>query len=187
MSAERKETNDVEDDENNSPHQDELDVEEQDLVQSEEESKFALIDNHICFDLYERLNAFQELAHNSTDPEEVLDARINCLSQSKLLVTIHGKSTFLLVIAHTELGEAYLALKRHQMALEHLCAAIKINGKLFQTMGETRDYHTYILNRLGQCYCDAGKYRDALSLLDKDLQMNEQLKGINDASNCEIY
>ncbi len=60
MSAERKETNDVEDpdDDNNSPHQDELDVEEQDLVQSEEESKFALIDNHICFDLYERLNAF---------------------------------------------------------------------------------------------------------------------------------
>lgn len=54
-------------------------------------------------------------------------------------------------------------------------------------MRETRDYHTYINNKLGQCYFEAGKYRDALSLLEKSSQMNKQLKGPNDASNCEIY
>lgn len=89
------------------------------------------------------------IAENSLDKEEVLAARINCLSQSKVLVTIHNKSIFLLVIAHTELGEAYLSLKRFQQALEHLTNALKINGKLFQNMRETRDYHTYILNKLG--------------------------------------
>ena len=84
------------------------------MVQTEEEAKFSMIDNHICYDLYERLNQFQVQAQSASDPEEVLDARISCLSQSKVLVTIHNKSVFLLVIAHTELGEAYLALKRHQ-------------------------------------------------------------------------
>ena len=54
-------------------------------------------------------------------------------------------------------------------------------------MKETREYHTYILNRLGQCYSNAGDYRGALNLLDKSLKMNQQLKGENDASNCEIY
>ena len=90
-----------------------------------------MIDNHICGDLFNRLNMFQLHAQTNTDLEEVLDARINCLSLSKVLVTIHNKSVFLLVIAHTELGEAYLALKRHQQALEHLTNALKINGKLF--------------------------------------------------------
>ena len=70
-------------------------------------------------------------AQSESDPEDVLTARINCLSLSKVLVTIHNTSTFLLVIDHTELGEAYLALKRHQQALEHLTNALKINGKLF--------------------------------------------------------
>ena len=157
------------------------------MVQTEEEAKFSLIDNHICAGLYERLNAYQMHAQTEDDLEEVLGARINCLSLSKVLVTIHNKSVFLLVIAHTELGEAYLALKRHQQALEHLTNALKINGKLFQGMRETRDYHTYILNKLGQCYLEAGNYRDAISLLEKSLQMNKQLKGQNDPSNCEIY
>ena len=93
---------------------DELEEEEQDMVQTEEEAKFNLIDGVICGDLFERLAAFQTIAQSSTDLEEVLNARIDCLSLSKVLVTIHGKSFFLLVIAHTELGEAYLALKRYQ-------------------------------------------------------------------------
>ena len=157
------------------------------MVQTEEEAKFSLIDNHICGDLFNRLNTFQMYAQSEIDMEEVLSARINCLSLSKVLVTIHNKSVFLLVIAHTELGEAYLSLKRHQQALEHLTSALKINGKLFQGMRETRDYHTYILNKLGQCYLEAGNYRDAISLLEKSLQMNKQLKGVDDASNCEIF
>ena len=37
----------------------------------------------------------------------------------------------MLVIAHTELGEAYLALKRYHQALEHLSQALKLNGQLF--------------------------------------------------------
>ena len=54
-------------------------------------------------------------------------------------------------------------------------------------MRETRDYHTYILNKLGQCYLEAGNFRDSLSILEKSLQMNKQLKGADDASNCEVY
>eukprot|EP00354_Favella_ehrenbergii_P001445 CAMPEP_0170452254 /NCGR_PEP_ID=MMETSP0123-20130129/1212_1 /TAXON_ID=182087 /ORGANISM="Favella ehrenbergii, Strain Fehren 1" /LENGTH=73 /DNA_ID=CAMNT_0010714195 /DNA_START=338 /DNA_END=559 /DNA_ORIENTATION=- len=72
-----------------------------------------MIDNYICNDLYDRLKAFQMHAQTQGDLEEILDARINCLSLSKVLVTIHNKSLFLVVIAHTELGEAYLALKRY--------------------------------------------------------------------------
>lgn len=41
------------------PHADELQEEEQDMVQTDEEAKFSLIDNHICGDLFNRLNAFQ--------------------------------------------------------------------------------------------------------------------------------
>ena len=41
------------------PHDDELQEEEQDMVQTEEEAKFSLIDNQICGDLFNRLNAFQ--------------------------------------------------------------------------------------------------------------------------------
>ena len=62
-----------------------------------------------------------------------------------------------------------------------------MNGKLFQNVRETRDYHTFILNKLGQCYLEAGNYRDSLQLLEKSLQMNGQLKGTDDPSNCEIY
>ena len=95
------------------PVEDELAQEEQDMVQTEDEARFNMIDNYICNDLYDRLKAFQMHAQTQGDQEEVLEARINCLSLSKVLVTIHGKSLFLVVIAHTELGEAYLALKRY--------------------------------------------------------------------------
>lgn len=43
----------------NTPQQEELEEEEQDMVQTEEETKFAAIDNIICADLFNRLNAFQ--------------------------------------------------------------------------------------------------------------------------------
>ena len=98
----------------NTPIAAELEEEERDLFHTEEEIKLNEIDGHICADLFERLNAFQMLAQSDADLEMALTARINCLSQTKVLVTIHGKSVFLLVVAHTELGEAYLALKRYQ-------------------------------------------------------------------------
>ena len=40
------------------PMDDELEEEEQDMVQTEEEAKFNLIDGVICGDLFERLAAF---------------------------------------------------------------------------------------------------------------------------------
>ena len=75
-------------------------------------------------------------------PEDVVSARIQCLSICKVLVTIHKKSVFLLVIAYAQLGEAYLASKCYEQALEHLTTALKLNGSLFQKLRQTRDYHT---------------------------------------------
>ena len=120
-------------------------------------------------------------------PEDVVSARIQCLSISKVLVTIHKKGVFLLVIAYAQLGEAYLSAKCYEQALEHLTTALKLNGSLFQKLRQTRDYHTQILTLLGQCYMEAGNYKDALNLLDKSLSMNKQLQGNDHPSSCSIY
>lgn len=49
------------------PLDEELEEEEQDLVQTEEEAKFNLIDNVICGDLFIKLKEFQVIAENSPD------------------------------------------------------------------------------------------------------------------------
>ena len=44
---------------NLTPVEDELAQEEQDMVQTEDEARYTMIDNFICNDLYDRLKAFQ--------------------------------------------------------------------------------------------------------------------------------
>ena len=76
-----KEDNDGEDKPANmTPLDHELEEEEQDLVQTEEEAKFSQLDDYICGDIFQRLQAFQMMAQSSSDLEEILTSRINCLS-----------------------------------------------------------------------------------------------------------
>lgn len=60
------------------------------------------------------------MAANSKNQDDKLMIRIKQLSLSKVMVTIHRKSLFLLVTAHCDLGEAYLEAKCYQQSLDHL-------------------------------------------------------------------
>jgi tetratricopeptide (TPR) repeat protein len=46
--------------------------------------------------------------------------------------------------------------------------------------------HEGSLTLLGNCYMEAGNFKDALSLLEKSLKMNKQIMGENDSSNSQI-
>ena len=79
---------------------------------TEDQERYNSIDQRICGSLMDRLHAFEGLAIQSqTVPEDLIDARIQCLSISKVLVTIHKKNIFLLVTAYAQLGQAYLLAK----------------------------------------------------------------------------
>lgn len=91
---------------------------------------------------------------------------------SKMMVNIHKKPMFLLVTAHSQLGEAYINSKIFELALEHLTTALKYNGELLLTEPLAKDYHSHLLIMLGRCYYEAGSYREALSLLEKCVNTN---------------
>lgn len=88
-----------------------------------------------------------------------------------MMVNIHRKPTFLLVIAHSQLGEAYINSNIFEMALEHLTTALKINGDLLLQESQSKEYHTHLLTMLGRCYFEGGSPKEALNLLTKSLEM----------------
>lgn len=45
--------------------------------------------------------------------------------------------------------------------------ALRKNGKLFNEIKETKNYHAHIMSLLGKCYLEMGSYDDALDLLNK--------------------
>ena len=108
------------------------------------------------------------------DKEVIVEQRIKQLSLAKVMVTIHKKSTFLLVTGHSQLGEAYINTQCYEQALEHLTLALKYNGELLTTVPETKDYHIHLLTMLGRCYQEAGSPKEALSLLEKSYEMSKQ-------------
>ena len=93
---------------------------------------------------------------------------------SKMMVKIHRKPLFLLVTAHSQLGEAYINSKIFELALEHLTTALKVNGELLTSEPMARDYHSHLLIMLGRCYYEAGSYKEALNLLEKSLETTIQ-------------
>lgn len=137
----------------------------------------------ICGDVDQQLRAIN---YNSNNPalskDEVLALKIKQLSMSKMMVNIHRKPLFLLVTAHSQLGEAYINNKIYELALEHLTMALKINGELLLKVPEAKDYHTHLLIMLGRCYFEAGSPKEALSLLIKSLDMNLQVHEQNHLS-----
>lgn len=66
------------------------------------------------------------------------------------MVFTHGKNQFILIRAHTDLGEAYLNYKCNEQAIDHLTIALKKNGKLFKEIKESPSYHSHILTLLGK-------------------------------------
>ena len=121
--------------------------------------------------LVERNKALDEHAIGK-DASEVIQIRIEQLALCKLLVNIHKKDLFILVTAYSKLGEAYLKNKYFEQALDHLTTALKLNGQLFAKIEVTKQYHSHILTLLGNCYMEAGNFKDALSLLEKSHKMN---------------
>ncbi len=93
---------------------------------------------------------------------------------SKMMVKIHKKPLFLLVTAHSQLGEAYINSRIFELALEHLTTALKINGELLSSEPMARDYHSHLLIMLGRCYYEAGSFKEALNLLEKSLESTIQ-------------
>ena len=109
--------------------------------------------------------------------EGAIQARMHQLAIVKILVNIHNHSPFLMVQAHTELGESYFHADYHEQAIEHITSALKINGNLFNSHPDSKQYHITLLTALGRCYLVVGSIEEALKLIQKALKMSKSLVG----------
>jgi tetratricopeptide (TPR) repeat protein len=109
------------------------------------------------------------------EKEEVVEIRVKQLSLAKVMVNIHKKSSFLLVTAHSQLGEAYINTQCFEQALEHLTIALKYNGEILNQVSETKDYHIHLLTMLGRCYLEAGSPKESLNLLQKGYELSQHV------------
>lgn len=109
--------------------------------------------------------------------EGAIQARMHQLAIVRILVNIHSRSPFLMVQAHTELGESYFQADYHEQAIEHITSALKINGNLFNSHIDSKQHQITLLTALGRCYLVVGSIAEALSLLEKALKMSKSLVG----------
>lgn len=147
------------------------------------------IADRICGELEDKNRVLSEYVKDREeigDKEGVIQVRIHQLALCKVLVNVHNRSPFILVQAHTNLGESYLNKEYFEQALDHLTSALKLNGNLFNSVQEAKPFHTHILTLLGKCYMEAGGVEDALGLLDKALKMNKGLLGDDHLSHAPI-
>jgi tetratricopeptide (TPR) repeat protein len=147
------------------------------------------IADRICGELEDKNRVLSEYVKDREeigDKEGVIQVRIHQLALCKVLVNVHNRSPFILVQAHTNLGESYLSKEYYEQALDHLTSALKLNGNLFNSVQDAKPFHTHILTLLGKCYMEAGGVEDALGLLDKALKMNKSLLGDDNISHAPI-
>ncbi|OMJ78716.1 hypothetical protein SteCoe_21393 [Stentor coeruleus] len=147
------------------------------------------IADRICGELEDKNRVLSEYVKDREeigDKEGVIQVRIHQLALCKVLVNVHNRSPFILVQAHTNLGESYLNKEYYEQALDHLTSALKLNGNLFNSVQEAKPFHTHILTLLGNCYMEAGGVEDASNLLDKALKMNKALLGDDNLSHAPI-
>lgn len=161
-------------------------ADQEDQMQDDEQIDFEQMDLRICGDLIEKNKKLDEF-FMSQNLDGQIQVRVEQLAVCKILVNIHRKDLFILVKAYTQLGDAYLNNRYYEQALDHLTTALKLNGSLFQKHEETKQYHSQILTLLGKCYMEAGNYKDALSLLEKSLKMNQEVLGGDHMSNAAIF
>ena len=53
--------------------------------------------------------------------------------------------------------------------------ALKINGELFNLDDYKKQYHSHILTLLGKCYVEINNAQDSLQLLNKALEIMQNL------------
>lgn len=149
----------------------------------------AEVSNKICRELEEK---FDELGKYLREKQEannllgVVQIHRHQLAISKILVQVHGKSTFLMVKAHGNLSESYISAEYYEAAVDHLTSALKLNMNLFESIRESQSYHIHLLTLLGKCNIHFGKISEALDILQKALKSNENINGLKDFSNASI-
>lgn len=141
--------------------------------------------SEIAGELEEKNRLLDDYA-NEQPIDKVLQARIQQLAISKVLVFIHGKHRSLLVKAHCDLGESYLLNKFYDQAIDHFNTAKEINSSLFSSYEESRQFHPFVLMMLGKCHLEKSEYTKSIDFFEKALQMNEQLVGASHVSNVNI-
>ena len=123
---------------------------------------------------------------NDQPIEKVVQARIQQLAITKVLVKVHGRHKSLLAKAHCDLGESYMMKEFFEQALYHFSIAKEINSGLFDDYEESKQFHPFILMMLGKCYIEQQKYNEALEYLEKALKINEQQIAKDHISNVNI-
>ena len=147
--------------------------------------QFNDIDLQLATELEEKNRLLDEYA-NEQPVEKVVQARIQQLAITKVLVKIHGRHKSLLVKAHCDLGESYLLKELFEQALYHFTVAKEINSGLFMEYEDAKQFHPFILMMIGKCCIEQQKFTEALEFLEKALQMNEQHVGKDHVSNVNI-
>ena len=145
------------------------------------------ISDRICGELEEKNRLLSEYVRDredAGDKEGVIQVRIHQLALCKVLVNVHNRTPFILVQGHTNLGESYLANKYYEQSLDHLTAALKLNGSLFNQIEETKTFHTHILTLLGKrnicmLLLKAGEYEEALEECLELEELDRNLHGEN--------
>jgi len=139
----------------------------------------------LAMELEEKNRLLDEYA-NDQPIEKVVQARIQQLAITKVLVKVHGRHKSHLVKAHCDLGESYIMREFFEQALYHFSIAKEINAGLFEEYEDAKQFHPFILMMLGKCYIEQQKYAEALDYLDKALRMNEQHIDKDHISNVNI-
>jgi len=139
----------------------------------------------LATELEEKNRLLDEYA-NDQPIDKVVQARVQQLAITKVLVKIHGRHKSLLVKAHCDLGESYLLKEFFEQALFHFSLAKEINSGLFAEYDDSKQFHPFILMMIGKCHVEQQKYGDAIEHLEKALQMNEQQISKDHVSNVNI-
>lgn len=149
------------------------------------QDQLADITVQLAMELEEKNRLLDEYA-NDQPIEKVVQARIQQLAITKVLVKVHGRHKSHLVKAHCDLGESYIMREFFEQALYHFSIAKEINAGLFEEYEDAKQFHPFILMMLGKCYIEQQKYTEALDYLDKALKMNEQHIDKDHISNVNI-
>ena len=147
--------------------------------------QFADIGIQLGTELEEKIKLLDEYS-NDQPIDKVIQARIQQLAITKVLVKIHARHKSILTKAHCDLGESYMTKELFEQALYHFSIAKEINCGLFIDHEEAKQFHPFILMMLGKCYIEQQKLPEALENLEKALVMNEQQIGKDNISNVNI-
>lgn len=147
------------------------------------------ISNKICKELEEKQ---EELSKYLREKQEVnnklgiIQIHRHQLAISKILVSVHGRSPYILVKAHGNLSESYFSAEYYEASIDHLTSALKLNMTLFESIKDSQNYHIHLLTNLGKCNIFLNKTSEALDILQKALKSNQNMNGPKDISNTSI-